>query len=462
MKKLAFSKQFLRYWEKMKPIFKDTRTWKHAREMAVSCIVADGPKTITNMILFNKKYGNPMINHDNWSSSYKMLSTGKWDMEALSWKLLEIALSFLKKDDILYVAVDDTLLNKTGRCIPECAYARDPKSPPFRTNLVWGQRILCASVLIRSSARSAYRAVPICFQSSPSVKIPSKATPEEKSKLVELKKKLKMSVVARDFIDKLRSHLDAIGQAKRKLLVCGDGSFANRSFMESPPHDTAMICRCRSDLAIFRPLNDDEKIGKMLYGEKLPTPAELAKDSNVPHKSFECGVQHQHAQIKYKSMQNVRWKSTLKNQNCTVFVIKGQYYQKYGKRQHTSPVHLVATGNISICENTQISNTEITAEKLLEVYLLRWEIEVSFRNQKNWFGIGNAQVWNENSVKRTPAFISACYAILLMTSMKVFDDQRTDDFGKLPKWRNIAPLRPSIRDLVNLLKKEVQAMKHIA
>ena len=97
----------------------------------------------------------------------------------------------------------------------------------------------------------------------------------------------------------------------------------------------------------------------------------------------------------------------------------------------------------------------VAPETLLEAYLLRWEIEVGFRDQKNWLGIGKAQVRNSVSVRKTPAFMSACYSMLLLASMKAFDDKRTEAFGQLPRWRTVAPQRPSIRDLSRLLQREV-------
>lgn len=174
------------------------------------------------------------------------------------------------------------------------------------------------------------------------------------------------------------------------------------------------------------------------------------RDAGVAERSLECGVMHQHASITYKSTQNVRWPAALKNQPCSIYAIKGQYYRKYGNTQHTYPAFLVVTGNIGAARAAGVA-----PETLLEAYLLRWEIEVGFRDQKNWLGIGKAQVRNESSVRRTPAFMSACYSMLLTSSMKVFDDKRTKDFAPLPKWRNIAPLRSSIRDLVSLLRAEV-------
>jgi len=450
---------FLNYVDGMKCIFHDARTRSHVTEMAVASIAADQPKTITSCLNFSEKYGDPDLNHNDWSPSYRMLSTGKWEQEKLSWTVLEMAMQFVDEKSALSFAVDDTLLRKTGHCIPGCQYARDPKSPPFQPNLVWGQRALCVSILIRSSATSAYRSVPIFFLLIPSFKKLSKLPESERENLIEMRKKNRMSVIGRQLVNAIRRHLDETGQSKRKMIVCGDASFANRAFMYDPPHDTAMICRCRNDLRLVRSLTEAERTGKRLYGERLRTPAEFNKDDSVPQKTLTCGIMHQRATIAYKSMQDVRWPTALKNQSCSIFVIKGQYYRKYGRRQHTDPAYLVMTGDICLNDLESVAEAEckngIPAETLLEVYLLRWEIEVGFRDQKNWLGIGKAQVRNKNSVKRTPAFMSACYAMLLMASMKAFDDKRTDSFGPLPRWRTIAPLRPSIRDMVRLLRKEV-------
>ena len=454
MEDFAFSDHFFRFLDQLVSIVKDKRTKARLREMAVAVIAAANPKTLTKVIEYNKDYGDLDLNHEDWTSTYRALSEGQWSLNDLSYALLDMALEFVEDADVLMVAVDDTLLRKTGRCIPGCSYARDPLSPPFQTNLIWGERTLCVSVIICASSLSSYRAIPLFFQATPSVKIPSKASKAERATAKEAKKKSRMSVVGRELVNEIRRRLDSIGLEKKKLVVCGDGSFANRAFMENPPHDTAIICRCRNDLRLFESLPLAERTGKRLYGKRLQTPAELYADPTVPTKRMECGVDHQHASIDYKVMENVRWTTALKNQPCTVAVIKGQHYYKYGRRQTTKPAFLVMTGDV-----TALKRGGIALQTMIKAYLLRWEIEVGFRDQKNGLGIGKAQVWNETSVKRTPAFMSACYSILLMASMKAFGDRRTDAFRKLPKWRRIAPKRPSIRDLVDLLRREIQARR---
>jgi len=287
------------------------------------------------------------------------------------------------------------------------------------------------------------------------VKIPSNATDENKANLLEEKKKNRMSVAARKVVDLVRKHLDGLGQQKRRMIVAGDGSFANKAFMADPPHDTAFVCRCRDDLNLYRPLREAERKGKQVYGDRLGTPAELAGDAKVEYRHLACGVKHQRADVDYKAMEDVRWKNVLRRQSCSVYVIKGQYYRKYGRRQCTRPAYLVMTGAISFMDVEGLRKAGVSSETMIEAYLLRWEIEVGFRDQKNWLGIGKAQVRNEKSTKRTPGFMSACYALLLLASMKVFGDRRTCAFKPLPGWRNIAPSRPSIRDLVEEFRRQV-------
>ena len=216
--------QFLWYLNMAMAVFKDARSKMHVCEMGVASIVAACPKTITSLVEFNAEHGNPALNHGNWSASYRLLSTCKWKLEELSWVLLDSALEFIGADEPVMLAIDDTLLRKTGRRIRGCAYARDPLSPPFQANLVWGQRILCVSVLVRGSSTSAYRAVPVFFLHVPSVKIPANASEEELEKLVEMRKKNKMAAVARGLVEAIRKHLDENGLSGKKLVVCADGS----------------------------------------------------------------------------------------------------------------------------------------------------------------------------------------------------------------------------------------------
>ena len=80
--------------------------------------------------------------------------------------------------------------------------------------------------------------------------------------------------------------------------------------------------------------------------------------------------------------------------------------------------------------------TDLTtpAAELIAANLARWEVEVNFRDEKTLLGVGQAQVRNPRAVARAPAFLVACYAMLLWSNILVFADHRTADFDKLPRW----------------------------
>jgi len=59
-------------------------------------------------------------------------------------------------------------------------------------------------------------------------------------------------------------------------------------------------------------------------------------------------------------------------------------------------------------------------------------------------------------VARAPAFLVASYSMLLWSNIRLFGDRRTQDFDRLPAWRNTEPARPSTRDLIRLLQPQAE------
>jgi hypothetical protein len=66
--------------------------------------------------------------------------------------------------DEMVVALDETGLKRSGKKIKSARRLRDPLSPPFHTNLMWGRRFLQASLLAplyNFDAESSPRGLPI-------------------------------------------------------------------------------------------------------------------------------------------------------------------------------------------------------------------------------------------------------------------------------------------------------------
>ena len=85
--------------------------------------------------------------HD-WSADYRLYSKGRTDINGLFSSVLKEVLSALPQEEPVVIALDDTLLRKTGTHIDGVAWRRDPLGPPFQTNLVRAQRFLEGRVLV--------------------------------------------------------------------------------------------------------------------------------------------------------------------------------------------------------------------------------------------------------------------------------------------------------------------------
>ena len=78
----------------------------------------------------------------------------------------------------MVVALDDTLLPKSGKKTYGVAYRRDPLGPPFRPNFIRAQRFIQLSAAVFTKTRGhPADMVPIDFQHAPTPAKPTKKAP---------------------------------------------------------------------------------------------------------------------------------------------------------------------------------------------------------------------------------------------------------------------------------------------
>jgi hypothetical protein len=162
------------------------------------------------------------------------------------------------------VAIDDTRLHKTGPQIKRAFYRRDPLSPKFYVNPMFGLRFLQASlpVPLFRRAKVGACALPIASEEVSVVKRPRRKLPKRKGG--KRKRTEPLSLLERDwkgyraaqklhnlstrFVDlmhRLRSTFDACGAAKKILPPAVDGSFCNRTTFTAVVQGVELIARAR-------------------------------------------------------------------------------------------------------------------------------------------------------------------------------------------------------------------------
>src|ERR1051326_1561820 len=105
----------------------------------LSSLVGFDRHTITGLLRTQNRQ------QQDWTADYRFYSRDRFDEEAVFDLVRKVLESHLQPKTPLVVAMDDSLLRKTGRHIHGVRYIRDPLSPPFNVNLVRGLRVLPCS-----------------------------------------------------------------------------------------------------------------------------------------------------------------------------------------------------------------------------------------------------------------------------------------------------------------------------
>ncbi len=429
--------KFLEIVDDWREVFPQARSCRRAVRQALGSLVCLGRRTVSRIIWTN---GGAQR---SWSGEYFLYSRCQWDSQQLFPPILKRGLAF-NPGRLVGVAVDDTRLKKTGRCIPQASYHRDPMSPPFHVNLMLGLRFLQASLLVPLHRQTSVgaRALPIRFEEVSTVKKPSsKASEEEQKQYRELKKKQNLSQRFVQMMGDVRQGLDGIGAANKTLVMAGDGSFCNRTVFTAPRERTEIIARARKNAKLcYRA----EPGGRRFYGIDKFTPEQVRQDDSIPWKTTRIFYGGKRRRIRYKELTEVYWQGGARRLPLRLLVVAPTPYRKRksSRMYYRQPAYLLTT------------DLKNKARGLLQIFFDRWQIEVNHREEKDTLGVGQAQLWNPIAVPKQPALAVASYSALLLASLEAFGEQRTEAYAPLPKWRRKAK-RPSCLDLITLLRKEM-------
>ena len=429
---------FLEIVSDWRAVFPQQRTFQRAVRQALGSLVCLGRRCLSRIIC---TWGGQ---NRSWSAEYFLHSRCQWQPQDLFAPILRRVLPYCP-GRLVGVAVDDTRLPKTGRCIAQAFYQRDPLSPPFHVNIRLGLRFLQASLLVplHRIAPVGTRAMPIHFEEVSRVKKPGrKAQPEDWQayKLAVKQHNLSHSFVA--MIGHLRQALDAAGGETKILVLASDGSFCNRTCLRAPRERTELLVRARKDAVLCLPAPSGSR---RFYDTHKFTPEQVRQDESRAWKTTKIFYGGKRRKVRYKEVTLVYWQRGAGKIPLRLIVVAPTPYRKRksGKLYYRQPAYLLTT------------DLKSSVKQLLQIYFDRWQIEVNHRDEKDTLGVGQAQLWNVTSVPKQPVLSVAAYsALLLLASLQVFGAERGAAYAPLPKWRRNA-YRPSCLDLIALLRKEM-------
>lgn len=411
--------------------------------MAYGALTCLGKHTVSGILTSS---GQQFI---DWSAAYRVFNQGRIDINKLFEVSQQEVIDEACPDQMIIAHLDDTILRKTGKKIPGTSWRRDPLGPAFQTNFIWGQRFMQISMALpQKTGICQSRAIPVDFHHCPTAVRPNKkATEMEIAQYKEAKKQLNLSLQGVQRIKKLRNSLDEKGAKDKELHVSVDGSYTNTTVLKNLPERVTLIGRIRKDTRLHKIPEPSDNLGrKKIYGDQIPTPETIRQSDDIEWKEVNAWAAGKEHKFNVKVIKNLRWEKAGGKHDLQLVIVRPLHYRltKMSRLLYKDPAYLICTDN------------HLEIEKLLQAYLWRWEIEVNFRDEKSIFGIGNAQVRNEQSTTYIPAFIAAIYSFLLIAAHKTY---RKPDRSKIlprPRWYKAKPeQRLSTSEILNLLRSQL-------
>lgn len=387
----------------------------------------------------------------DWSAAYRAFSQDRVPTDEIFHVVRRAVLTELPAGAPLLVAVDDTLLPKSGARTPGVKWSRDPLGPRFQTNFIRAQRFLQLSASIPLAQR-AYRMVPIGFRHAPS---PCKPGPKDSPEVIRqyrnAVRQMRLPLVASRQIAALRQALDAEPDGlQRPLHVVVDGGYTNETVLKTLPPRTVLIGRVRKDAKLYFPPAPSTAVphrGRPLrYGAPAPTPEQLRTDDTQPWTTVDISISGAPHQMRAKCLRPVLWRTAGLAHVLQLVVIAPLSYRlrKNSRLLYRQPAFLLCT------------DTQLDLRCLIQAYVQRCDVETNFREEKTLLGVGQAQVRHPHSVEAVPAFQVASYAMLLLASLPLWSGSQKPDLLPAPKWTATAESpRFSTARAINQLRAEL-------
>lgn len=426
-----------------RPSFGSEELFQRARRHVLSQLVSFGRHTISALLRTQARHQR------DWSADYRFYSRNRVDPQTLFQTVRHQIDGRLAPSAPLVVAMDDSLLRKTGPKIHGVRYHRDPMSPPFAVNFVRGLRVLQISAAV-PQGEGAARLVPIDFEHAVlPAKPPRKASEEQMALYRKERARRNLNRIGAERLSALRQQMDQGSAANRPLVVTVDGRFTNSTLLKAIPARTTLIGRVRKDAQLYYlPAQQPERGRKRKYGAAAPTPEQLLHDESIPWqkvRAYACGKMHD---FEIKRVGPLLARMDKGAHVVQLIVIKPLKYRlsQGGKVCYRQAAFLLCT------------DAQLALEPLLQSFLWRWDIEINFRDEKSILGVGQAQVRTEASNRNTPALAVCAYALLLMASLKTYGSHAAPDRLQSPKWyRRRAEQRATTNELINQLRYELWA-----
>lgn len=381
--------------------FRQERPFLRMQALLVAHLFAFARRTVTQTLV-----ALGLTEHD-WSAFYRLFNEPRIDYEALTRSFLGETLPHLPDSAPYVTVVDGVQVPRHSHRMVGTSWLKNPRTPPFKPGIHRAQRFLHLAALLPQTEAGYSRALPLRLEPA----FPENAVrPEAMAPRKEWE-------AARDALRWTRGHLDAAGRETQRLLALGDGGFCVADFIREVDETIDLMVRCAKNRALYHlPQHETGKRGRTRkYGERARTPhAWLAEPAGWQQATFM--VRGRTIRPRYR----VEGPFVLKrapDRPMFLLVVKGVGRQvSRPHRKQRQPSYFLVT---AVWTEGQW-DLPFAATELLGWMWQRWEVEVTHRECKTGFGLGEMQCWSERAAVLAVQWQAWAYAVLVLAGYRAW------------------------------------------
>lgn len=363
------------------------RIWESAKILLVGAILCPAERTVTAVL---RVMG--LSSEKHFQNYHRVLNRAVWSSREASRILLGLLIQAFARSGPVILGLDDTIERRRGAKIKAKGIYRDPVRSTH-SHFVKASGLRWLSLMLLAPIPWAQRvwALPFLTVLAPSERY-YKGKPRKHKKLTQWAQQ--MVLQARRWLP------------KRFLVVVADSSFAVIDLLwqvRQLKNPICMITRLRLDAALYEPAKATlgARGRPRKKGQRLPTLETIAGDQ----------------QTRWKRLTVQQWYGEKKR----MIEITSNTAVWYHTGHPPLPIRWVIVRDPKQIFKTQAllcTDTTISAEQIVQWFVRRWQVEVTFHEVRTHLGVETQRQWADLSILRiTPALLSLFSLVTLLANL---------------------------------------------
>lgn len=368
------------------------RVWEWAKVLVIGAILAPGERTVTAVL---RVMG--LEKEEQFQNYHRVLNRAKWSSRALSRILLRLLIHlFVPADAPIVVGLDETIERRRGAKIEARGIYRDPvrSSKEFfvkTSGLRW------VSMMLLTSIPWAQRVWALPFLTV--------LAPSERYYKQRKRRHKKITDWGRQMIRQLRRWLP-----DRCLVVVADSAYAVIELLacaQGMLQPVTVVTRLRLDAALYEPAPERKKGTKgrpRLKGARQPTLAQRLVDPNTVWEVVTvCWYGGQKRTVEVATGTALWYHSGLPPVTLRWVLIRDPQ-DKF-------------VAQALLCSDQAIASTQI-----IEWFVLRWQVEVTFHEVRSHLGVETQRQWSDLAILRTTPALLGLFSVVTVFAHQLLQE----------------------------------------